>query len=212
MSIKLRAARGYIERFLKIRSKDNRIIPLKLNAPQEKLFSEISRISQKGIPVRILILKARQMGFSTLTEAIIFHRTVTRENVNSLIIAHKEEATTNLFNMAKLFYDNLPAILRPARRASNAKELIFESTAKSVSEKCKAPGLRSKIKCMSAGGDGVGRSDTFSNVHISEYAFWGGDKRATLSGLMQSVPHNAGTLVIIESTANGYDDFKNMWD
>ncbi len=36
-----------------------------------------------GKPIRIIILKARQMGFSTETEAIIFKNVVTHHNYNA---------------------------------------------------------------------------------------------------------------------------------
>ena len=120
-------------------------------------------------------------------------------------MAHIEDATTNLFNMSNLFYQELPEKIKPKLKASNSKELIFD-------DKGSTQGLKSKIKCMTAGGKGVGRSDTFQNLHISEYAFWPVDKKSTLAGLMQSVPYDTDTMVIIESTANGYDDFKTRWD
>lgn len=202
----------YIERFLKIKTKDNKIKKFTLNPSQRKLYETVKREHDLGKPVRIIILKARQMGFSTATEALIFHSTVTRENVNSQIIAHTGESTTNLFNMSKLFYDELPEMMKPMLKASNAKELIFENPTKNQKEKKRHPGLRSKIKCTTANSNGVGRSDTLTNLHISEYAFWEGDKRGTLTGIMQAVPNLRGTMVIIESTANGFDDFKALWD
>lgn len=207
MSINIRNAMQYIQSFLKIKTKDNRIVPFMLNGPQRRLYEIIKREAQANKPIRIIILKARQMGFSTLTEALIFHRTATKHNVNSLIIAHKDDAASNLFGMSKLFYNELPKILRPARRASNAKELIFDAPSRSSQK-----GLNSRLKCATAGGEGVGRSDTFSNVHISEFAFWGGRKMETLNGLLQSVPSAPGTMVVIESTANGFDEFKRLWD
>lgn len=206
--INIKNAKQYIQTFLKIKTKNNDVVPLRLNEPQNRLYAVIKNQAEQGKPIRLIILKARQMGFSTLTEALIFHRTATKANVNSLIIAHKDDATTNLFNMSKLFYSELPPLMRPARRASNAREIIFDSPARQEGVK----GLNSRIKCATAGGDGVGRSDTFSNVHISEFAFWPGDKMSTLNALMQSVPSTPGTMVIIESTANGFDDFKRLWD
>ena len=208
MSINILNAAQYIRAFLKIKTKDNKIVPFVMNEPQKRLYKVIKGEAEQGKPIRIIILKARQMGFSTLTEALIFHRTATKANVNSLIIAHKDDATTNLFNMSKLFYSELPQPMRPQRRASNAKEIIFDAPTKQDD----LNGLNSKIKCATAGGDGVGRSDTFSNVHISEFAFWTGNKMETLNGLLQSVPSKPGTMVIIESTANGFDDFKRLWD
>ena len=194
----------YIENELWIRTKDSQIIPFIINEPQMKLYNTIKQLHEQNKPIRIIILKARQMGFSTLTEALIFKRTATKHNVNSGIVAHKEEATTNLFNMSQLFYEKLKNCLRPQIRKSNAKELIFDNK--------EGTGLKSKIKCMTAGGEGIGRSDTFQNLHISEYAFWKGDKKNTLAGLLQAVPDTPDSMVIIESTANGYDDFKQRWD
>ena len=194
----------YIEEYLKIQDKNAKIIPFKINKPQQKFYEAISEQYRQGKPQRAIVLKARQMGFSTLTEGIIFKKTTTRHNVKSGIVTHEAGATTNLFKMSKRFYDNLPNELKPTIKNSNAKELIFDNN--------EGTGLQSTIKCMTAGNDKIGRSDTFQNLHVSEYAFWEGDKRATLVGLMQTVPYNVDTLVIVESTANGYDEFKEMWD
>jgi len=199
-----------MERFLKIKTKESRIVPFRLNSAQIRLYREIERLKAEGKPVRIIILKARQMGFSTLTEGLIYHSTATQRNVNSLIITHKDEATTNLFNMSKTFHAYNP--VRPMLKNSNAKELIFENPTKNQQEKARMPGLHSKIKCATAGGKGVGRSDTLKNVHASELAFWPGDILETLTGLLQAVPALAGTMVIIESTANGFNFFKKLWD
>ena len=194
----------YIENYLKIRDKKGKIIDFKLNAPQLKLYNTIKGEAKKKKPIRIIILKARQMGFSTLTEAIIFKSSVTNANVKSGIVCHEESATTNLFNMSKLYLSNLPDEATPKTKASNAKEIIFDSK--------DSLGLNSTIKCMTAGNSRIGRSDTFTNLHLSEFAFWPGDKMTTFTSLMQAVPQSANSLVIIESTANGYDEFKNLWD
>lgn len=82
-----------------------------------------------GKPVRIIVLKARQMGFSTLTEAIIFAITATRFYTDCMIVAHKDEATANLFRMSLRYYENLPEPMKPMRKASNAHELVFDKPA-----------------------------------------------------------------------------------
>lgn len=194
----------YIEKYLKIKTKEGKITGFCLNMPQKRLYDALKAQHKAGKPQRAIVLKARQMGFSTLTEAIIFKQTATAHNVSSGIVTHKDDATTNLFNMFKRFYDYLPTALKPRVKASNAKELIFSDKNNS--------GLNSAIKCMTAGGDGVGRSYTFLKLHVSEYGFWPGNKKATLTGLMQAVPNTPNSLVVIESTANGFEDFKTRWD
>lgn len=194
----------YIEAYLKIKDKNSRIINFKLNEPQQRLYDVIKQEKMKHKPVRVIILKARQMGFSTLTEAILFKETVTHHNINAGIIAHVEEATTNLFTMSKLYYSELPDAIKPQLLNSNAKELIFNNK--------EGTGLNSKIRCMTAGSTGVGRSGTYNILHLSEYAFWQGDKKAILNGLVQTVPNNDSSMIIIESTANGFEHFKEIWD
>lgn len=208
-------AREYIEACLKIKTKSGAVVPFRLNGAQRKLYTVAKKQQDEGKPVRLIILKARQLGFSTLTEGLIFHACATRENVNALIVAHREDATANLFRMSKLFYDELPAPIKPMLRASNAQELVFENPSKLRSEREARPGLRSRIRCATAGGRGIGRSDTLQCVHLSEYAFWpdGADgKASTLAGILQAVPSTPGTMVVIESTANGFEDFKERWD
>lgn len=199
----------FIQAFLKIRDKEGHLVALILNPPQQRLYNAIKAQWQAGKPVRIIILKARQMGFSTVVVAIVFWLTSTARYVESMIVAHKDEATANLFRMVKRFYDYLPAKLRPMTRASNAKELVFDKPSRDGSD---GQGLGSRIRCATAGGKGVGRSYTLKCLHLSEYAFWPGNKAETFTGLVQSVPDKPGTLIVIESTANGFDDFKVKWD
>lgn len=201
MSINTKA---YIEEYIKIRDKNSKIVPLKLNQPQMRLYNIIKKQHSEGKPIRIIILKARQMGFSTETEAIIFKNVVTHHNYKAGIVAHKEESTANIFSMSKLMLDYLPEQMQPERKKSNAKELVFNNE--------NGTGLNSIIKCMTAGGKGIGRSDTFNALHLSELAFWEGDKKTIMTGLLQAVPNTPNTMIIVESTANGYEYFKDMWD
>lgn len=201
MSINTKA---YIENYIKIRDKKNNIVPLVLNEPQLKYYNVIKEMYRQRKPIRIIILKARQMGFSTETEAVIFKNVVTHHNYNAGIVAHKEDSTTNLFNMSKRMLEYLPDEIKPEQKKSNAKELVFNND--------QGTGLDSRIKCMTAGGKGIGRSDTFTALHLSELAFWEGDKKATMTGLLQAVPNTPDSMIIIESTANGYEYFKEMWD
>lgn len=198
---------AYIQRFLKIIDKKGRIVSFLLNEPQKRLYGIIKGEWEAGRPVRIIILKARQMGFSTLTAAIIFWMAATASSVRCMVVAHKDEATDNLFQMYKRFYENLPEPVKPQLQASNAKELVFDTPARS-----RLRGLGSRIRCATAGGQGVGRSYTLKALHLSEVAFWPGKKAETLVGLLQAVPDEPGTLVIMESTPNGFEEFEKRWD
>ena len=212
MKINIRNPKEYCENFLYIRDKKQRLVKLKFKPAQENLYRIIKEEHQAERPVRLIVLKGRQEGISTATEAIMFQDTATRTLVNTLIVAHRDDSTAALFEMNKLFYDCLPKELQPMRKRSNAKELVFENPTRNENEKRRRPGLRSRIRCITAGGKGAGRSLTQNNVHLSEFAFWPGDKLKTLLGIMQSVPDDVNTMVIIESTANGFNEFKDLWD
>lgn len=200
----------YMRAFIWIRGKDKKLRRLDPNEPQLRLYERIREEEQAGKPVRIVILKARQMGFSTFTEALFFARSVRRRNTHTLIVAHRSDATRNLLRMNNLFYNKLPAAIKPMRAASNASEIIFANPSRDAEEKAKNPGLESYIRCMTAG-DGIGRSDTTDNLHASEMAFWAGDPEDILLGLMQAMPNLPGTCAIVESTANGYNYFQRFW-
>lgn len=201
--------RWYMEKMLRIRDKQGNVVPLALNGPQARLYEQVKELRRQGIPVRVIVLKARQMGFSTVIAGMVFWAAATASNVAALIMAHVDDASSNLFSMVKRYYDNLPPPVKPARRASNARELVF-AAARNAPEGTKS--MESSIRVATAGGHGVGRSFTFRVAHLSEFAFWPGKKMDVLNGIMQAVPDEAGTMVFVESTANGYDQFKDMWD
>lgn len=202
----------YIPNFLKIRNKDAELVNFIPNKPQKKLRDTIEKLRAEGRPVRIIILKARQMGFSTYTEADCFHQTITNKMFSSTIIAHEEEASQNLYNMFKRYYENLPPALSPMRKRNNAKELLFENPTSDEIDKKRNPGLQSSVKVATAKNTATGRSQTINYLHASEVAFWG-DPKTTFTGLLQCVPRTPKSTVIMESTANGVGDyFYDMWN
>lgn len=196
--------KAFIEKFIKIKTKTSEIVDFKMNAPQTKLYNIIKEQAELNKPIRLIILKSRQMGISTEIESLLFSNTILKFNVSTGIVTHDSSATANLFEMSKLMYQCLPDKLKPSLLKDNANELVFNNE--------EGTGLNSRIKCMTAGNRKIGRSATFQYLHLSEYAFWPGDKKSTFNGLIQCVPALPDTMVVIESTPQGYDDFKDKWD
>lgn len=165
-------------------------------------------------PCKIIVLKARQLGISTVTEAIISSLVMTTYYVSALIVAHISDASQNIYNMSKRYYDELPPALKPMIKYSNARELVFQNPDDKAAEDNK--GLRSSIRVATAGQSGVGRSQTFNYMHLSEVAFWekedGKTVQSQLTGLLQTLPQHGFSFLVIESTANGWNYFKSLWD
>ena len=201
----------YIERFLYIKTKEGELTLLKLNIMQKKFYDIIKAQFQAGKPVRIIVLKARQLGFSTFIEALIFYFTACQFAVNSLVVAHQSDSSNAIYSMAKLFYDMLPVQIKPMIKYNNAKTIEFDNPERDPVVYEKNPGLKSMIRVGSAESSGLGRGMTFRYVHISEYAFWKKDKKEILTGILQAVPNLPGTMVFIESTANGFEHFQELW-
>ncbi len=199
----------FIERNLKIRDKAGNLIPLRLNAIQRKIVAKVQELRAQGVPPRIIILKARQMGCSTCIEALLFHSTVTNELTYSIITAHDEDSSRNLFRMSELFYKELPREKQPLLRHSNRTELLFENPSRKDYKR--DPGLRSHIFVDTAKNVDVARSGTPTNFHGSEVARWP-DGKSLMVSLLNAMPQHANTLCVLESTAQSVGDyFWNTW-
>lgn len=192
--------KDFIEEHLYIKTKDQQVIPLNLNHAQRLIYKKIQESRSNKKPIRIIILKARQEGVSTLCESLIFERTSRWQNTNSLIVAHEPESTESIFAMSKLFYDMLEPAYKPMRRYDNKKQMIFENP----DDKTRAidPGMRSRMVIATAGKVKVGRGLTLHCFHGSEVAFWKQGKELMIS-VLQAIPDNPNTMVFLESTANG---------
>jgi hypothetical protein len=183
----------YAEKCLVIRPKDGGKIPFVLNRAQRYTHSKIEDQLKETGKIRALWLKGRQQGLSTYGEGRFYWRTSRQKGKRAFILTHEQDATSNLFEMAKRYHNNCPKEERPELDTSNAKELIFSD-------------IDSGYKIGTAGNKEVGRSQTNQYFHGSEVAFWKNAENLT-KGILQTIPDMPGTEVIYESTANGVGNF-----
>lgn len=140
---------------------------------------------------RNIILKARQLGFSTAIDIYMFDKALFYPNTACGIIAHTMNAATNLFdNKIRFAYDNLPDVIKeyiPAEQ-SNATTLKLANG--------------SSIKVGTSH-----RSGTLQYLHVSEFGAVAAraPKKATeiVTGAFPTVPKNG--YVFVESTAEGQE-------
>jgi len=196
----------YARTLLKIRTKKQKLTNLAFNNPQKRLHQAIESHIKKApdtLP-RVIVLKARQEGISTYAEGRIFWYTHTNENTESRIIAHENEAGENIFKMCRLFYEELPAKLRPMLKYSTKKELTFENPNKKTY--LSNPGLRSKLSVLTAGKKEAGRSQALHHLHASELASWQFPENI-VPALLPTIPLTKNNFIIYESTAKGVGNF-----
>jgi hypothetical protein len=194
--------RFYIEDHLKIRTVDKKIAPLKLNEAQERLFELVGSQERAGKPVRIIGVKPRKVGLSTGIQGIMFHVAGTHPLTKGLTVAHDLDSTEEIFQMAGLFYDELPDPLKPLKRYSNRKELVFENPDERTRKA--HPGLRSQLRVATAGDPDLGRSKDVHILHCSEMGYWPKHDESLLS-VLNSVPDISETMVFKEGTPNGWN-------
>lgn len=136
-----------------------------------------------------LILKARQLGFTTLICILFLDICLFNSNIHAGIIAHNREDAQDFFeNKVEFAYNNLPESLRAARvpDTERANKLSFNND--------------SSIRV----GTSL-RSGTYQYLHISEFgkicARYPEKAREIVTGALNTV--HAGQYVFIESTAEG---------
>ena len=94
-----------IAMLLKVRARDGRLVPLRMNAAQ-KAFSSAPRGG------RHIILKARQLGFTTYIAARFFIATIMRPGTLTVLVAHDLDSAQAIFEIVRRFADHLPLYLR----------------------------------------------------------------------------------------------------
>ena len=165
---------------------------------QVGFVKEIERQYNQRKPVRIIVLKARQLGISTVTEAVLFNWLFIHPHTTSLVVTHEQKATLNLFGKTKLYWDTWPFKARYHQKYST--KFGFDLSNGSGISVATAKNVQS------------GRSFTIHALHLSEFAFYP-DPLGLMSGLNQTVPDTHGSIIVIESTAQGTGNmFHEMWE
>ena len=156
---------------------------------------------------RNIILKSRQLGFSTLITLWILDETLFKPNKEALAIAHVKEGMTDIFDKkAKFAIMNFPDEIKGI--------FDFKTNSKTKLTIQFADGSQSTFGVALSG-----RSGTYQYVHISEYAklskMFPQRAEEVMSGTLPAVPMDG--YVFIESTAEGasgsyYDTYMDALD
>lgn len=165
-----------------IQDKDGNRLPFRMNRAQQHFWDNFNH------PLNI-ILKARQLGFSTFIQIFLLDACLFNRDVRAGTIAHTKDDAADLFEKKIRFaYDNLPEEIKAARA-----------------------GKEDSTKCLSfANGSSIQvgtslRSGTYQYLHVSEFgklcAKYPEKAREVVTGGLNTV--HAGNIVFIESTAEG---------
>lgn len=205
---KILAIRGdflrYAKNNLKILNKDGQLVNFTPNDSQLVIINHVIKCLDNGEPIRLIVLKARQQGMSTVIEALIYWWTATHKNIQSTIIAHEKDSAQFIYSMFQRYYNNSNPIFQPSHKYHTRSDLTFDND--------DGTGLKSAISTATAENTDVGRGKTINWLHCSEVALWKKGKEI-VAGLMQAVPLRPRTAIFLESTAHGvggyfYDEWQ----
>ena len=199
--------RYYFANYHAIKTKSSGIMAMaSLREPQEVFLQVVEESLKADGNCRIVCLKSRQLGISSISEAIVFHRTIFTPACNTLIVAQDKSQSSYLMDMSRLAYDSLPWWMRPeARYESRGNYMEFDQKDRETRQM--NPGLQSAIYVESANRlTGVAVGKAIQCVHSSELSNWV-EPAVLTEQIFPAMEGATSVLAILESTARGRDGF-----
>lgn len=185
--------KDWIEDYLKIVNKEGQLVPFNLNKIQDKFLIE-------DMTGKDIVLKARQQGFTSIVTAIFLADFLNKENTYNVIVADDADNAKGILKRVKDYLrhwcDKKGIKVSDILKYNSKYELYFEA-------------MNSTYHIGTAQNTQFGRSRTITNLHLSEVAFYP-HMREILAGALQAVTPEGR--VIMETTANGFNEFKTYWD
>ena len=174
--------------------KKRNTVPFFFNDVQQDF---IYQLETRGTRKPFFVLKGRQQGFTSVITAIQLSFAIVRKNFSGFTMADRSDNTVAIFNdKARTVYERLPEILRPSEKFNSRNEMFFDK-------------LNSSWRIATATSE-AGRSRTLNFVHFSEVAFYDCDLADLQAGIGEAI--TADAIVVYETTANGFNQAKELWD
>lgn len=164
-----------------------------LNYAQVDFIHECERQLAVSGQIRLCVLKARQIGISTVIEAIAFVLSIMFDDMHTLIISHEKKSSEAILDMTKRYWSTYIFKEMHTERYNGKNQLSWFDTG-------------SNIEVVTAKNVDAGRSMTIHILHASEVAFWP-EPEVLMTGLAQSIPTFGLTAIFLESTANGLGNY-----
>lgn len=183
-----------------------------LNRPQRKLVTEYERQRLLGMPIRVILLKARQWGGSTVTQMYFaWLQLVHKTGLNSLIVSHVLVSSYTILDMYKNMLEKYPTgFLYDIGASYDANEKKWQGVGQSNSIH-EIPQRNCKIKVGTAEKPDNDRSGDYNLVHLSEVGLWkrteGKTPEDLIQGATSGIPLLPYTMIVIESTAKGVGNY-----
>jgi hypothetical protein len=156
---------------------------------------------RKRRSARIVCLKARRYGMTTLFLLLALVMILRRPGYNVALIAQDDEMAAEHFARIRDFFNQIPKAVLAARGI----EVIQDTHQRLV---LRHPGNRtSRIRIATAKRRALGRGARNNMLILTEFPAWPTSAKKDLTGILRTCANVIGNIVIFESTAQGYDEF-----
>lgn len=183
----------FLTRYYFIKFK-NKIARFTFRQGQWILWQMLCELDRMGVSKMLQILKARQLGISTLAEGIATHHSQFVPGVAAQIGSADGQKTQIMLGMMTLAIDQLPVWLPPTQtRAKVASDRAMLEFSRIGSLIMVQPGSM-------RGGMGQGATPTF--VHLSEVSQFTDPVAQLDEGLLKTLHEDPGLVVLLESTGD----------
>ena len=189
-----------------------RNVPFVPNRPQRRLLAVMEDQRMEGKPVRVILLKARQWGGSTLVQMYLaWMQLVRHRGWNSLICGHLHVTSKSIKRMYNLLLRHYPRELLP----DGAEPLRFTKLEGQPNVQ-QIAGRECLVLTGSSRSEDTVRGYDIAMAHLSEVAFWQSSAMHSPDEVVRSVCGSIAlepeTVIVLESTANGVGDyFHDEW-
>lgn len=184
--------------------------PFTLNRAQRKVLKVLEADRLAGRPIRVIILKARQWGCSTLIQSYMaWIQMCIMTNWSSLICCQNKDSAYNIRRMYTNLIANYPSEMWDGGEDGSAKLQLrpFEGST-NIRE---ITGRGCRVAVSSSENQDSMRGFDFAMAHLSETAYWRDTSRHSPDDLIRNVLGSVAmipySLVAMESTANGIGNF-----
>ena len=183
-------------------------VPFVLNAPQRRLAALFERQRQAGSPIRVIMLKARQWGGSTLVQVYMaWMQMEVCLNWHSLICAHVRDSAANIRGIYSKLLSNYP---ESRYHKCGGKAPVFAPFERSQNVRI-INGRGCRVTIATAESQDAMRGADIAMAHLSETAFWPATPQRSPEDLVRaicgSVALAPNTMIVMESTANGVGNY-----
>lgn len=183
--------------------------PLILNAPQRRVVAILEADRLAGRPIRLVMLKARQWGGSTLIQMYFaWIQTVHRLNWHSLICAQHQNTASTIRAIYSAMLREYPEQYWQGDTAPRFS--VFEGSRNTR----EITGRGCNVTISSAAAQEATRGLDCAMAHLSEVAFWKDtDNRSPVDfirAVCGGIPYIPYSMIVLESTANGVGNYFHL--